>query len=91
MRDFPDFESVYDWVESFGRTRSPSFRMWRGARRLLVAAKYPTRSPQTRRLRRAIKKLREMRSLAPAGSKRRRPWPKSSGSSTSSPTVPSTT
>ena len=35
-KDFPPFESVYDWVEGFGRTKSPSYRMYRGARRMFV-------------------------------------------------------
>lgn len=63
-KNFPRFESVYDWVEGFGRTKSPSYRMWRGARRMFVPNPLPEGvSPkrEKQKFRYAVKRLREMR------------------------------
>lgn len=60
MTNFPDFFSVYDNVPDFGRTKSVSYRMWRGARNGVVARKVEKRT-ERKRFRRAVRKAKVFR------------------------------
>ena len=60
------FESVYDWVPGFGRTKSVSFRMWKGARRAAeFNVGYPPEGVSLKRVKqrhkRAVARLRAMK------------------------------
>lgn len=58
----PPFISVYDHIEGYGRTKSISYRMWKGARKLNEYRKIEEKGPR-KRYKRAVRKLREMRGL----------------------------
>ncbi len=68
MNAFPPFESVYDHIEGYGRTKSISYRMWKGARKAVVPIEPPPGvSPKKEKARhkKAVARLREMRKLLP--------------------------
>lgn len=61
--NFPPFESVYDNVPGYGRTKSISYRMWKGARKAVVSVPVEGVSPkkEKRRHKNAVARLRAIR------------------------------
>jgi hypothetical protein len=58
--NYPEFESVYDSVPGFGREKSVSYRIYKGAKRLNVWRKVETKA-EKRKFRGAIAALKLFR------------------------------
>jgi hypothetical protein len=62
----PEFNSVYDHIYGFGRTKSVSYRIWNGARKselTLLAPEGVSPKKLKRRFREAVRKLKSLRGL----------------------------
>lgn len=62
-RLFP--EVIPGWLERVGPNKSPSGRIWKGVRKGTTGRKYDRKSPEAKKLRRAIRRLKEVRGGAP--------------------------